>query len=1046
MIHVQAHVRRKQPAWAGVSFGGKHRVLHLTLVPHACCPVVIPSTSFHDCYGSMPSSDDEILDLIDDDDDRVGCPSTPVLQVSSDLECDETGLAHSTTVAPTAPTATPARKPLLPSLFEYSDSDEESPLVAHHRVSTDSRSSNDSDEEALLTPSAITIRLGPRATPTQKRSFAVSQPRPSSAQLTTLPHFKQRLPVGNKLRSEEMPSHSCPVPSSALASSAQNEVPPQEHFVDLVSSVKQEPDTIDQQDLQEILNTNEHCSEAKAEKETPPEMRVMLLKHQRQALAWMVEREEPNKPPGHPRGGILADDQGFGKTLSTIALMMHNKPPETEQTHGASNLVVTPTSVLHQWAAEIRERIEPEFRPRILVYHGLNRQKFATVLHLFDVVITSYGVLSAEFPKVLQRDEKRNPIIHRAPGPLYQLKWYRVILDEAQAIKNFRSERFRAAMDLKTIHKWSLTGTPIQNTLDDIYSQFLFLEYHVVEGYREWKLRFKNPLEGAFRIGNRRRDVLFKKFQTMLGVVLLRRAKSDKINGKPIIQLPRRTVTVRELKFTRTEQEYYQGVELWTVHRMNNADYMENQFAFTYVVLLRLRQACNHPALCEWESGNKFKFSDEELDVVDIRMTTKCLFKKLPSEVQERLYIALGPDATSEHAQQCPICMDVITADGTVTKCGHIFCTSDFEKWISSNDTCPSCRGTLSSEDDYMSLDDVRKEVHALERRKRRENQKESEEEDIKPKVEDKEEIKLVFSGKRPGEESVDIEPDFKKARTDDDGCSVSLSSSLEGKQDWEASSDEDEIQSGKNMKNDGSSRSTKIKAFMEDYRKLMKTTNDKVLCYSQWTRMLDLVEIALNEEGYEFVRLDGTMSLDARQAAIQMFKRRSKCRLFLISLNAGSTGLNLTNANHVFLLDSWWNPAVEDQVRFAKVANKSAIPKDDCFLTMMFVCSMCLCAQAIDRVHRIGQTKEVTVTKYKIENTVEDKILQIQDRKRQIIDGALGVEGLKTMGRRRLTMRDLMWMFSDVAQNVAQRAMLENNESTAAMANDVLDFARSFN
>lgn len=106
----------------------------------------------------------------------------------------------------------------------------------------------------------------------------------------------------------------------------------------------------------------------------------------------------------------------------------------------------------------------------------------------------------------------------------------------------------------------------------------------------------------------------------------------------------------------------------------------------------------------------------------------------------------------------------------------------------------------------------------------------------------------------------------------------------------------------------------------------------------------------------------------------------------------------------------------------------------------------MRFCVQAIDRVHRIGQTKDVTVTKYKIENTVEDKILQIQDRKRQIIDGALGVEGLKTMGRRRLTMRDLMWMFSDVAENVAQRAMLENNESTAAMAQDVLDFARSFN
>lgn len=95
--------------------------------------------------------------------------------------------------------------------------------------------------------------------------------------------------------------------------------------------------------------------------------------------------------------------------------------------------------------------------------------------------------------------------------------------------------------------------------------------------------------------------------------------------------------------------------------------------------------------------------------------------------------------------------------------------------------------------------------------------------------------------------------------------------------------------------------------------------------------------------------------------------------------------------------------------------------------------------------MHRIGQTKPVFVTKYKIKDTVENKILQIQERKRGIIDGALGVEGLKTAGRRRLTMRDLMRMISDVAENVGQRAMAESNDLDASMANDALDFASSF-
>lgn len=773
------------------------------------------------------------------------------------------------------------------------------------------------------------------------------------------------------------------------------------------------PSFAEAQDICEILRNNEHCSEANAEKPTPPGMRVTLLKHQRQALAWMVEREQPAKPPGHPRGGILADDQGFGKTLSAIALIMHNKPPAKRPTHAAANLIVAPTSVLHQWAAEIRNHVVPQSRPRVLLYHGVNRRRFAATLNEYDVVITSYGVLGTEFPKVLERDEKRNPIVRRTRGPLYKLQWFRVVLDEAQAIKNFRSERFHAVKELDTIHKWSLTGTPIQNTIDDVYAQFLFLGYKVVETHREWVLKYKIPLEGSSRHSAHRKEVVIKKFQSILGVVLLRRAKSDKISGKAILELPSKTTNVRELTFTRTELRYYQRVELWTVRRMHNAGEAENQFAFTYVTLLRLRQACNHPALCEWESGTKFRFSDEELDVVEIRMSTKSLFKQLPKAVQERLYVALGPQATSEHAQQCPICMDIITADGIVTKCGHIFCMSDFEKWISTNDTCPFCRGNLSNEDEYMSLEGVRKEVHALERRRRRQKHKQQVEAVKKVDEALEQKVELSFSGKRCNEGGSNMQPELKKAHLEDDARSVCSGSSMNSSGSSEQEEDIQEQRRQKREKDVLSTRSTKIRAFIEDYRNIVDNTSDKALCFSQWTRMFDLLEVALSEEGYEYVRLDGTMSLKARQEAMHKFQTRCECRLFLISLNAGSTGLNLTNANRVFLLDSWWNPAVEDQ--------------------------------AVDRVHRIGQTKQVFVTKYKIMDTVENKILQIQERKREIIDGALGVEGLKTAGRRRLTMRDLMWMLSDVAENVGMRAMAENNDVDASMANDALDFARSF-
>lgn len=106
--------------------------------------------------------------------------------------------------------------------------------------------------------------------------------------------------------------------------------------------------------------------------------------------------------------------------------------------------------------------------------------------------------------------------------------------------------------------------------------------------------------------------------------------------------------------------------------------------------------------------------------------------------------------------------------------------------------------------------------------------------------------------------------------------------------------------------------------------------TGSKVIVFSQWTSMLDLVEAALAVEGLPFRRLDGTMTLAARDAQLSDFKQDPAVVVLLLSLRAASLGLNLVVANHVVLLDLWWNPAVEDQ--------------------------------AIDRTHRIGQTRDVTV------------------------------------------------------------------------------------
>lgn len=152
---------------------------------------------------------------------------------------------------------------------------------------------------------------------------------------------------------------------------------------------------------------------------------------------------------------------------------------------------------------------------------------------------------------------------------------------------------------------------------------------------------------------------------------------------------------------------------------------------------------------------------------------------------------------------------------------------------------------------------------------------------------------------------------------------------------------------------------SSKIRLLIETLDEVV-SEGHKALVFSQWTSLLDRVEPHLRDAKLPFVRLDGTTR--DRQAIVDEFQDPDGPPVFLISLRAGGTGLNLTAADHVFLLDPWWNPAVEDQ--------------------------------AADRAHRIGQDKPVMVYRVVADDTVEERILALQDRKRALAEAALGEAG----------------------------------------------------
>jgi SNF2 family DNA or RNA helicase len=151
-----------------------------------------------------------------------------------------------------------------------------------------------------------------------------------------------------------------------------------------------------------------------------------------------------------------------------------------------------------------------------------------------------------------------------------------------------------------------------------------------------------------------------------------------------------------------------------------------------------------------------------------------------------------------------------------------------------------------------------------------------------------------------------------------------------------------------------------------------------KALIFSQFLGMLALIRAKLEEEGISYEYFDGSTNINDRQKAIDNFQNNDNCRVFLISLKAGGVGLNLTAADYVYIVDPWWNPAVEQQ--------------------------------AIDRTHRIGQTKNIFAYRMICIDTIEDKILQLQERKRKLASELISddVNFVKA-----LTKADVEYLFS---------------------------------
>ncbi|KDQ22579.1 hypothetical protein PLEOSDRAFT_1109681 [Pleurotus ostreatus PC15] len=804
-----------------------------------------------------------------------------------------------------------------------------------------------------------------------------------------------------------------------------------------------------------------------------PGMQIALMPHQIIGVAWMV-----NKENSYFKGGILGDEMGLGKTVQMIATMVKNV-----STNPAcrANLVIAPTALLEQWKNEIEEKTNTGFK--VLIYHGNNKPRRKKELLDYDVVLTTFATMAYEWPdaeaeqkrkkaKAKRRksegfivedsdeDESDRPTrrrgARRESGILFQMDWYRVILDEAQFVRNKTTRASRAVSELQATYRWCLTGTPIVNGLADAYAYLRFIKLRPWYDWSEFhahisRLEKKNPATAVVRL------------QAILASCMIRRTKSSELDGKRLIELPPKEVELIKLEFTAEEREIYKMVEAKTQATFNRylrAGTVLKNYSQVLVLLLRLRQICSHPNLIQ-EDGDGFVHPDEvDDDKPEVRteltraryLVSMEFVDGLKAKFKEAAFKRIAAEKESVDAifedEECPICFDHYT-NAVITPCSHTFCKECItdvinapladgdEAHFNQDRPCPVCRSSVTEEKLFSR------------------SAFEPSEEDLdpslakpKPKADTNEDPNSVFwrtnkgKGKAKAKARGRPKPKSKRVTVIDSGdvCyseeeEVSEDDDDDNMSDFIVDSDEDEDYEEKSASRAIKKRlakrtivldsddeipddqvifglkpaatptpaahdgpvvmmpkflpSTKMKYMMEILRKLAQDHPDeKTIIVSQWTSCLSLVSNYLGEAGVAHVKYQGDMDRNSRDTAVRVFMTKDTARVMLMSLKCGGVGLNLTRANNVISLDLGWSQAVE--------------------------------SQAFDRCHRLGQMRTVNIQRLVIADTVEDRVLTMQERKVRIrilcplrqtlADGSLGEGSGKKIGK--LTVRELANLF----------------------------------
>ncbi|KAI1633998.1 P-loop containing nucleoside triphosphate hydrolase protein [Biscogniauxia mediterranea] len=664
-----------------------------------------------------------------------------------------------------------------------------------------------------------------------------------------------------------------------------------------------------------------------------------LYPHQLLGVDFMLKRECSVYGPS---GGINADAMGLGKTVEALACIVANPPQSDDIEEGRkATLWVLPASAAQQISRGVSKFCSPDAVSGPIIYHrksleNTHGENIAKFLQDQDIIIVSYENLMADFRAVKVGEKatkkRRSTKLHVQNPPLFDMKFYRVILDEGHRTKNHNTLTHTACQGLDSKYRWLLTGTPIHNSVGELYAYCKFLGAPWTKNmtYKQFTSNFVGINE----------KTAHENLNAILSVIMIRRTHQDSILGQPLIRLPLAHREVSQISLSKDWKPIYKGfVKQYRITFNNIMNQVvskdsagaEKEAQDTRILtrILRLRELADSPMLTKHMMVHKDDI--EDVQAVVSRLAKLRGKNMLYDILHDWCDAAKGLSTINEVQEICGICKNEAEVPLKVKNCGHTFCLqciSEYQGRVEdeggkNRNLCPQCRRkdpsightimrVLSSQHKSMKA-----ELDAISKPARESRRAKGGNGDIREPG--------------PGEDLYYRKPNHqhKSAR------GLEFDMMTYGKTDAILGA-----------------KMCAVRAVISKWQSEAPT--DKIIVFTHFSESSEIVGHLLRELDIKFAYFFGRLTQRQRDEIVTDFDDMPELKVLIISIKCGGEALQLTSANRVIILEPWWNMCVEEQ--------------------------------AFGRVFRIGQEKETHLMRILMRGSIETKIDELQKKKAQDI------------------------------------------------------------